>query len=219
MKETIKEIKWNFILSALLYLILGVVLTFWPDASAKVLCYCIGGVVTAYGLFNIAAYFFRRGLEGLHPELLGGILALAFGVFTLIRPTVIASILPFVLGLIIVVDGVINLKRALTMRSLKFSKWWVYLLLSLLTVALGVVAVLNPFDSLTLLLRLIGLVLIYEGVSDLWAIFHISNLTKAMQSLMESAEAEADAAEGTAQREADAVDVPFTETDEEKGTD
>lgn len=219
MKETIKEIKWNFILSALLYLILGVVLTGWPDASARMLCYCIGGVVTAYGLFNIAAYFFRRGLEGLHLELLGGILALAFGVFTLVRPTVIASILPFVLGLIIVVDGVINLKRALTMKSLAFSKWWVYLLLSLLTVALGAVAVLNPFDSLTLLLRLIGLVLIYEGLSDLWAIFRISSLSKAMRNLMASAEAEASAAEEAVQREAGAVDVSFTENEEEKKSD
>ena len=216
MKETLRDIKWNFVLSALLYLLLGIVLAIWPEGSAKMLCYCIGSVVTIYGVFNIIAYFTRRGLEGLHPELLAGIVAAAFGVFTLLKPTVIASILPFVLGLIIVVDGAVNLKRAMTLRSLDFSKWSIYFLLSCLTILLGVGAVLNPFDSLTLLLRLIGLVLIYEGISDLWAIFRISSLARAVEHAAEDiVRQEGEHAEHL-QRKSDAVDVSFTEESEEK---
>ena len=216
MKETLREIKWNFVLSALLYLLLGVVLAIWPDGSAKMLCYCIGGVVTAYGVFNIVAYFTRRGLEGLHPELLAGIVAVAFGVFTLLKPTVIAGILPFVLGLIIVVDGAVNLKRAMTLRSLDFSKWGIYLLLSCLTILLGVGAVLNPFESLTLLLRLIGLVLIYEGISDLWAIFRISSLARAVEHAAEDIVHQEEEQAEDFQRQRSAVDVTFTEEPKEK---
>lgn len=216
MKETLREIKWNFVLSALLYLLLGVVLAIWPDGSAKMLCYCIGGVVTAYGVFNIVAYFTRRGLEGLHPELLAGIVAVAFGVFTLLKPTVIAGILPFVLGLIIVVDGAVNLKRAMTLRSLGFSKWGIYLLLSCLTILLGVGAVLNPFESLTLLLRLIGLVLIYEGISDLWAIFRISSLARAVEHAAEDIVHQEEEQAEDFQRQRNAVDVTFTEEPKDK---
>ena len=85
------------------------------------------------------------------------------------------------LGLIIVVDGAVNLKRAMTLRSLDFSKWSIYFLLSCLTILLGVGAVLNPFDSLTLLLRLIGLVLIYDGLSDLWIIHRLSRMVRDLE--------------------------------------
>ena len=61
MRELLKDIKWSLILASLLYLFLGLALLIWPHTSNLILCCIVAGVLTAYGLFNIIAYFGKSG--------------------------------------------------------------------------------------------------------------------------------------------------------------
>mgnify|MGYP002580753575 FL=1 len=89
-----------------------------------------------------------------------------------------ASVLPVILGLFIVVDGLVNLKRALELRRMLYLRWTVPLVLSAVSAVLGLVIVFQPFLAAEALVMLIGAVLIYEGLSDLWTIFRVSQWTK-----------------------------------------
>ena len=61
MREALRSVKWSLILASLLYLVLGVALLFWPDTSNLILCYLIAAVLTAYGAFQVIAFFGREG--------------------------------------------------------------------------------------------------------------------------------------------------------------
>ena len=180
MKETIKNWKVSFLLAAALYLVLGLVLLLWPGTTAAVICYAFGGILVVYGAAAILSFFLSRAAAFVF-DLFLGIAALALGIFLLVRPQVIISILPIVLGLFILVDGLLNLLRAFELRRLEYQRWGVSLALSLISLALGLVILFHPYLAAEALVMVIGGVFIYEGVSDIWTIFMVGRLTKELR--------------------------------------
>lgn len=180
MKEYLKSMKVSFLLAAVLYIVLGLVLLLWPGTTAAVICYAFGGILVAYGALTILSFFFSRA-EGFVFDLFLGIAALALGIFLLVRPQVIISILPIVLGLFILVDGLLNLKRALDLRRLYYQRWGVSLALSIVSLVLGLVILFHPYLAAEALVMVIGGVFIYEGLSDLWTIFMVGRVTKELR--------------------------------------
>ena len=117
MREFFHNMKLSFLLAAVLYVILGLVLLIWPGVSATVFCYAFGGILLIYGVVTIVSFFLRDSRQGSFVfELFLGIVAAALGLLFLLRPVIVASVLPVILGLFIVVDGLVNLKRALELR-------------------------------------------------------------------------------------------------------
>lgn len=183
MREYLKNMKISFILAALLSIALGVVLLLWPGITTTVICYAFGAILAVHGLVSIVSFFFSR-TGGFAFELLLGIVSGALGVLFLVQPQIIISILPVAIGLFIMVDGLVNLKRAFELRRLEYGRWGVTLLLSLVSVGLGLLVLFHPYLAAEALVMVIGGVLIYEGLSDLWAIFMVTRLTKELRKRM-----------------------------------
>ena len=162
MREFFHNMKLSFLLAAVLYIILGLILLIWPGVSATVFCYAFGGILLIYGVVTIVSFFLRDSRQG----------SFVFELF------LVASVRPVILGLFIVVDGLVNLKRALELRRMLYLRWTVPLVLSAVSAVLGLVIVFQPFLAAEALVMLIGAVLIYEGLSDLWTIFRVSQWTK-----------------------------------------
>lgn len=177
MWQRLKELKWSFIVAALIYVALGVVLLVWPGATTAALCTLLGVFLLGYGAFQVIGFFLRT--EDVSwgwgvMDLVVGIAALGFGIFALMRPDVVLAILPTVLGCAVIVDSCILLKRSFQLRSLGMERWWIALLLASVNILFGVVVIFNPFASMELLVRIIGGVLIYEGISDLITVHCVS---------------------------------------------
>ena len=177
MKSLLKDIKWSLILASLLFLFLGVALLVWPHTSNLILCYIVAGVLTAYGLFNIAAYFGKE--RGSVIGLVIGVICAGFGLYALVQPTRVSDIIFIILGVAILVDGAISLRRDLELRAAGFGRWGVPFALDVLTLILGCIVVFNPSLFAEVLIQIIGMILIYESVSDLWSIHRLARLTRA----------------------------------------
>ena len=182
MKEHLKSLKMTFILAAVLYIALGTVLLLWPYTTLTLMCYLFGGILLAYGVITIVGFFFNDSAMGaFRLELVLGILAAAVGVLFLLQPDFILALVPVVLGVYIAIDSLVNLKRTLELYRLEYDRWWVTLVLSLVGVALAVVILLKPIASETLFYRLVGIVFIYTGISDLWALLKVSRLSRELR--------------------------------------
>lgn len=178
MRELLKDIKWSLILASLLFLLLGIALLIWPHTSNLILCYIVAGVLTAYGLFNILAYFGKE--RGSLIGLIVGVICAAFGVYALVQPTGISDIISIILGVAILVDGVISLRRDFELRTMGFPQWWAPFALDMLILVLGAIVIFNPGLFAELLLQIIGVILIYESVSDLWTIHRLAKLARSV---------------------------------------
>lgn len=125
MREFFHNMKLSFLLAAVLYVILGLVLLIWPGVSATVFCYAFGGILLIYGMVAIVSFFLRDAGRALRVRALPRYRRCSPGLLFLLRPVIVASVLPVILGLFIVVDGLVNLKRALELRRMLYLRWTV----------------------------------------------------------------------------------------------
>ena len=56
MVRFIKELKANYMASAILCVLFGLVLIIWPGTTAQIVCRMLGGVLLIYGIIQIAVY-------------------------------------------------------------------------------------------------------------------------------------------------------------------
>ena len=207
-----KKIVLNFILSAICYVALGVALIIWPATSINVFCYVLGGVTAAYGLWQVYRFISHRDERYSTLSLMVGIVALALGICFFVKPELFASILPFILGLYLIFDGVVKLQASIDIKKDGYEKWGILLLLAVLMIALGVVILLNPFQSAQVLITFIGICMLADGVINLFNAFVVWQHLRALKKVAAAAvNAVASAAGATADVVVDAVstdDIP-----------
>ena len=179
MKNPLKRIKTNTVISALLYTLLGLALLLRPELSTNVLCTVLGVVLVVCGVTDILDFVFHRdGTLYYALRLVTGIILTAVGAWLITQPTLIAVVIPRIIGVLICFHGVRDLGDALTLRKKGSSRTMAAVILGLVTVILGLLLVLNPFKAFTTVLRVIGLVLIYDGISDIWITAEVSKAVK-----------------------------------------
>jgi len=170
----LKELKWNMISSAVLFMVLGIVLVIFPGVAAKTICYAIAGILFVVGVVQVVSYGMRSTQQSYYrSSLFVGLTCMLVGGFVLYRVELIVSLVPFILGIMITVSGIMKLQNAFDLKRMRYGNWLVMLILSLINLAAGVVMVLNPFKTAELLFRLIGVSLIYSGITDFFSIFYV----------------------------------------------
>lgn len=179
MKDRLKNVTISFVFLSVLYLILGVVLLLWPTTVMDMICYAFGAILLLYGIFAIARFYRSEDRKGgAFLDLFLGIVAAAIGAVMIIYPPLIQGIIPVILGLYIAIDGLLSVKRTLELHRMDYAHWNINLILSLVAAGLGIFVVFHPLLTEAALFRVIGVVLIYAGGSDLWTIFQLSQWTK-----------------------------------------
>lgn len=92
--------------------------------------------------------------------------AAAFAGFALLWPEAVLSVLPLVLGSLLLVDGVGKLPLALTAIRDKYPNMVPMILASVIPILLGILIVVNPFQTAKIVVMVFGLSLVADGASD-----------------------------------------------------
>lgn len=175
----LKNVKANDTISAILCVILGILLIIWPGTSTQVVCMVLGGVLAGYGVIQILLYLFAREhtiyLQGM---LILGIVFAVLGVWILLNPEGIIKTVPIIMGVIIVVHGLHNASKGWDLKKMGYESWWIAFLFGVLTIVLGIVLVVNPFTVVNTVVRVIGGILVYNGISDIWIMSRIFKTKK-----------------------------------------
>ena len=165
----IKSLKVNYSLSAVICVILGIVLLVWPGQSTQVVCMVLGIVLGGFGLIQIILYLATKEKTMVsHSMMMLGVVLAVIGGWIVLKPETIIKAVPMIVGILIMIHGFHNAVQAIDLKKMQYDNWWVALLLSLLTVALGVVLICNPFTIVDTVVRIIGAFLVYDGLSDMW---------------------------------------------------
>ena len=167
MKDFFKGMKRDTLLTGAVCIVLGLVLLLWPGIALHLVGKLLGAIAVLFGAANILAYFrsdfmrpvFRFGL-------FYGAAFVLVGLFLFVRSGAVASIVPLVFGIVLLVSGISQLQSALDLRRMGDERWWLTFLPAAITLVLGLFLVFNPFGSAALLVRVIGACLIYEGVTN-----------------------------------------------------
>lgn len=172
----LKHIKGTYLLLDGLWLLAGLVLLIWPKFSSDLICHALGILCAVYGVVKLFGYFSRDPYKlAFQFDLALGIFLLILGAVFLFFSEALLSLLPIIVGLIAVINGVFRLQSAIEARRFGMEKWWILLVFSLVNVILGVVLLLRPFQSAMLAVRLMGLSILLSGLQDLTATAYTVN--------------------------------------------
>ena len=184
MYQFLKNLKMNYVVSAIVCIVFGLTLVIWPDISSKVVCIGVGIVLLLSGIANLITYFGEKDRNLMTQiSLIAGIILAVLGGWIILNPQILIMVIPVVMGVIVAVHGVHNLLQALELFKNEYSKWWVALLLGAVTVGLGVLLI---FKAVNTVIMLIGIFLIYDGISDLWIISRVSKTAREIRETVEA---------------------------------
>lgn len=183
----IKSLKVNYSLSAVICVILGIVLLVWPGQSTQVVCMVLGIVLGGFGLIQIILYLATKEKTMIsHSMMMLGVVLAVIGGWIVLKPETIIKAVPMIVGILIVIHGFHNAVQAIDLKKMQYDNWWVALLLSLLTVALGVVLICNPFTIMDTVVRIIGAFLVYDGLSDMWILSRVFKTKKNREKIIDT---------------------------------
>ena len=147
----------------------------------------LGGVLLAYGVIQIAIYLFNRErtiiLQGM---MILGIVFAVLGLWILLKPEMIMMAVPVIVGVLIAIHGLHNVVQAFALKKDGYESWWLAFLMGLLTLIFGGVLIYNPFKAIELVARIIGIFLIYDGVSDIWILSRVFKVRRDKERIIDA---------------------------------
>lgn len=178
MYELLSGLKKGVVIYSIIAIIMGIILIVFPDTTSQMICYGVASIVLICGIMDFIRYFSNDFSYRFQYDLISGFLLCAIGVFMILRSDIVIMMIPFVIGLFIVIEGIMNITRSFELKKWGFERWSYDLLLSILLLILGILIVLNPFDVAIVSIIFIGICLIYDGVLNLIILHRSSQFAK-----------------------------------------
>lgn len=168
MKSIIQDMKHNYFVNAVIMVLLGLVLVIWPHILGVLLCYLLGGALIVMGVFQLIS-FLRGERLGFYNKfvMMMGIVLVLLGIWICTQPHIVLSIIPVVVGIIVLIHGLMDIQYTLDIKKAGSTKWWIALIAAILTLVVGLLLVFNPFTVYEITMVLLGIAMLYDGGSDL----------------------------------------------------
>ena len=161
-----RKSKINTIVSMLVMIAVGAFLLIRPGDTLTTAVRIFGIALLVIGAVGIASQLLKKDERNVIGLIISAAEAIA-GVI-IASPAFVVSLFPIVVGVIVALYGLSDLITALNMKKEDIGAWKLALILSTITIILGVILFMNPFQTMTTLVRIIGVVLVYKGITGLF---------------------------------------------------
>ncbi|KAF1296579.1 hypothetical protein BAU15_14650 [Enterococcus sp. JM4C] len=163
------------ILRGIAYVLVGVFAFSNPGFFFKAIIYFIAGYFLLMGIINcLAALRLHKETGSYGFSMATSLFFILLALIVLFFSKAILSVIPFFLGLLIVVNGASQLLQALNATKAKGA----WLFFSGLMIIAGLILMFNPFKTLLVVCQVFGILLIFNGLSELINYFQLKKLYK-----------------------------------------
>ena len=171
----LKQLKWNLILLAVIFIALGIVLILWPGATMKTICYLLAAMLLAIGVVSLINYL-RKDISGIiyRYDLVVGLCAILGGILVIVKVDKLTDLIPAVLGFLVTMSGIMKMQNSVDMLRLGHGTWHVAFAMAIVNIVAGIVLLMNPFEATKILIMCLGIALVYSGITDLYVTISIS---------------------------------------------
>ncbi len=176
MKNFLKRIRADYLFSSILSILFGLAFVIWPSKVNETVGLVIGIALIAIGAIYLAGFLFGLVTNGVSAAM--GVMVLIVGVIVLVNPRIIGMILPCLIGVILLVHGVRGIRESVVSKKYGYGNWSAGVVLAAVCIVLGTIsivgAIFGKFGVVEWPYILIGIALIYNGLSNLWISVHSS---------------------------------------------
>ena len=190
--ETLKKMKANYIVEAIVMIAIGAVLIFWTEASLVIMARALAILLVLAGVIFVISYFIHKDKSlVMSGGFAMGIIIAAIGVWIFLKPDAFTDFIPKLFGVFILISGLMNLGQTISLVSYKYSLWWLSLVLAIGTIIMGAFLLFNPKDAKEIAVTIIGIFLVYDGLTNLWTVSRVSKYAKRVKQEMNAVDVEA----------------------------
>ena len=176
MRETIKRLRLNVTFSAILSIVIGVLFVFFPAESITTIGKFIALIVILAGVSVIISQIVEYGVNAM-GIVVGAVLVL-IGIWMFASPAAIMSIIPIAIGVILWIHGISDMAMAIESARAQAGHVWVDFAIAIINILLGLVCILSAFNIVSIAFIFIGIMLIWDGLTDLGIVHKVRKATK-----------------------------------------
>ena len=155
--------------AAVFLAVLGAVLILMPGAAVSTLVRCFGLVLILIGTLKLVPQLRSKMRDAAgNAALVSSAVTVAAGFLVMLCPEKAASVFPMFAGIVILLVGIAHLMRAMEAKQAGDPASRMMLVFSFITIGCGALICLNPFSAVTTLVRIVGVILVYNGITGFW---------------------------------------------------
>lgn len=163
MKNLFRKATWLIIMDAAIFIVIGVIAIIFAASLINFLTLMLGLGALVIGVVRIVSAFISIENRTL---LFSGIPYTLLGLFLALFPSTMQNLIAVVIGLGIFFSGVTKIISAIGFKEVD-KLWWIGLIVGITQTILGIIVFADPFGSMQFIITLIGIYLIYSGISFL----------------------------------------------------
>jgi uncharacterized membrane protein HdeD (DUF308 family) len=164
---------WVFLLTGILWILIGIFVLEADYASAKLIGYLLGFWLLFGGVTEFVEMGLVPGWRWLHGVL--GVLFVVGGIAALMSPFQTFTILADLVAFFLVLKGTFDLVVSIMTREI-VDLWWLTLIAGIIQIALGIWAAGYPGRSAALLILWVGIGAIVRGIVHIVMSFQVHKL-------------------------------------------
>lgn len=165
-KNKIKSMYKTSLIFSIVLFIIGLFLLIKPEATLDTISYIIGILLMIWGVIPVITFISNKDNNNyLETSFIIGIFAVIFGIIVMLNPKFIVSIIPFVIGIWMIINGITKLTYSINLN--KETDAMNSIIISAIILVCGIVLVFNPFAGAKVLTQIIGIFIIIYSVLDI----------------------------------------------------
>lgn len=196
MSSFMSKIIRSSMFSSIALAVLGALLFFQSELTIVSISYIIGAVLVGIGLAAIIKFVNNLNKDIKNElDMIYGTVTVVLGIIVISNPKAIASIIPFVLGILIIISSAAKLQYGLELRKGNNDLWTGTVILSSITLLCGILLIFNPFAGAEFITKVVGILLFVYAVLDIISTIRIRNTIKEVKNELTEKIVEADVVE------------------------
>lgn len=168
MVESFRKLFRMSVCSSILFIVVGLFLILKPDTTITMISYTLGAIIMVTGVIFLIKYFSNRNQLGIFSgDLVYGVMSTIFGLILILNPTALAKIIPFILGIWIIISSVTKIQYSLQLKSYDNKAWVSTMIIAAVTFIWGLLLLFDPFEGAMVITQIIGIFILVYAVLDL----------------------------------------------------
>lgn len=168
METLMKKFFRSSLISSIILMVVGILLILQSELTIITISYLIGTLLIAMGA--IAIIKFIKNINNIAREELDifyGTVTIILGIIVIYNPEAIASIIPIIIGIGIIISSATKLQYALELKENLNNQWKMTVIISIISAVCGVILICNPFKGAVVIMQIIGGFIVVYSVLDI----------------------------------------------------
>lgn len=191
MENFMSKFMKSSIFSSIALVILGALLFFQSELTIVSISYIIGAVLVGIGVVSMLKFIanLNKNIKN-ELDIIYGTVTVILGIIVITNPKAIASIIPFILGILIVVSSATKLGYGFELKKANNELWIGTVVIALITLLCGILLLFNPFAGAKFILKVVGALIFVYAVLDIISTFRIRKTIKPLKNAIENVKKE-----------------------------